>query len=240
MIQPATWDTEHFGLKVGELLWTGDFDNQQLEAWKTRSKKEGYDVLYLRGVELPEDALDEDVVLADQKTVYAMTIDHHRPSNRDNNVVSLLHRDLSPELLELAYESGKFSRYRTDKRFPNHVFPTLYRIWIMDSLRGLIATDVLAYMDKDAPIGIITYKQEGWHVTIGLVAVHPAWAGRGIGTRLMQSFLSLFEPGTQIDVATQACNRGACHFYEKNGFAIKSVTNIYHIWNTPRSSISKQ
>lgn len=49
-------------------------------------------------------------------------------------------------------------------------------------------------------------------------------------SKLMQSFLASLPVGTRVNVATQKCNKIACHYYEKNGFYVEDVTNIYHIW----------
>ena len=64
---------------------------------------------------------------------------------------------------------------------------------------------------------MLTYKKEENCVDIGLIAVNPTVAGRGVGSKIMQTFLSKFEAGTHIEVATQKRNAVACRYYEKNG-----------------------
>jgi len=229
MIDLVKWDTEHFGIKVGELKFNCLPSHENLLKEMATAKSEGYDVLYLKGLILPESYLDENIVLADEKVLYTQRIEDKKHIS-DEHVVSILHHELDARLLSLALQSGGYSRYFTDKRFKLNVFLNLYETWIRNSLNGTIANDVIAYMEDGRVDGFITYKIVGNKVTIGLVDVDNAVTGKGIGSKLMQSFLSLFPIGTEIEVATQFANRVGCHFYEKNGFSVESVTNIYHLW----------
>lgn len=77
---------------------------------------------------------------------------------------------------------------------------------------------------------MLTYKNDGSLYDIGLVAVAPDQAGKGIGTQLMQALFRRLGAGTVVDVATQKRNLLACRYYEKNGFKVKSIQNIYHLW----------
>lgn len=230
MIQLVQWDTDNFGFKVGNLVPDADITKEWLDAELLEARNQGYELLYLKGGSIPEELMSENILLADEKVVYQQDI---RPSDShfsDANVVSIKNCELSDELLALAYESGKYSRYNIDKKLPSSVFKTLYRLWMERSLNGTIATDVLGFCQSDCCDGMLTYKKEENCVDIGLIAVNPTVAGRGVGSKIMQTFLSKFEVGTHIEVATQKRNAVACRYYEKNGFEVKSVTNIYHIW----------
>lgn len=230
MIQLAQWDTDNLGLKIGNLQFDGDLQICKMYHEIAQSVKDGYDLLYLKGVTLPKGCLSSKLLLADEKVIYVQVIEKEF-KNMDSHVVSFLNHELTPELWNLTLESGWCSRYKTDPNFPPEVFSILYRQWILKSLNGTIATDVLVYILDNIPIGFLTYKKKKEKVDIGLVAVNKDYAGKGIGTTLMQSFLSKFEKGTRVEVATQKSNTGACRFYERNGFVVESISNIYHIWN---------
>lgn len=231
MIELVKWDTENLGIKVGNLRWDEAVDATALRREMAKAQSEGYDLLYLKGIELSEDCLFDNVVLADEKVEYTQTIsDNQMTSYPDGHVVSILNHPLTEELLQLSYESGKYSRYHLDKNMPSSVFETLYGLWIKRSLNGEIAIDVLGYVDNGRILGILTYRQKDNEVTIGIIAVDSQSSGQGIGTKLMQSFLASLPVGTKVNVATQKCNEIACHYYEKNGFHVEDVTNIYHIW----------
>ena len=229
MIELVQWDSENFNVKVGNLMLTDELSEQSLLKAIKQAKDKEYDLLYLKGCELQTSWLSDKLLLADQKVVYYQTIKTH-PMYHSENVISLLGKPMTKELLQLSYESGKYSRYHLDKNFSPSVFETLYRLWMEHSLSGDIATDVLAYQENGQVLGMLTYKRNKEEVDVGIVAVNPHVAGKGIGSQLMRDFLSRFNVGTKICVATQKCNTVACHYYEKNGFQQKSITNIYHIW----------
>ena len=230
MIVPARWDTDNFHIKVGNLIAEDGLNKSLLLREMAHAREEHYDLLYLKGVNLPCDCLSENVVLADEKVVYVQVNSSREKPVDDEHVVSALNGSLTDELLQLSYESGKYSRYRLDGNLPKSVFDTLYRLWIVRSLNGEIATDVLVYREGGHVLGVLTYKINENEAEIGIVAVSPEAAGKGIGSKLMQSFLSRMASGVKISVATQKRNRVACHYYEKNGFHVESVTNVYHLW----------
>lgn len=228
MITIAQWDTEHFGFKVGNLTFDGDITQESINQARIEAKAKGYDLLYIKGVNIPEKYIDEKLKLVDEKVIYAQSkLDSFEFATC---AVSALKKPLSDDLLQLAYESGKYSRYILDEKLPSSVFPTLYRLWMEKSLSGEIADDVLVIQKDGKQVGMLTYKIENNVYEIGLVAVSPKYAGNGVGTSLMQSFLSIVEKSSEIEVATQKHNSVACHYYEKNGFKVKSITNIYHLW----------
>ena len=228
MITLVEWDSENLGIKVGNLFTDGNLSKEWFEEEISEAKRMQYDLLYLKGVSLPENLLSENIFLADEKVVYSLTI--NSVTSFDDHCYSIINSGITAEILSLAYESGKFSRFKVDEKLSRHVFNTLYKLWIVRSLNGEIATDVLGYMEEGHCKGILTYKVKEGVVEIGLVAVTPDMAGKGIGSKLMQSFLSRFEQGTRIEVATQKRNEVACHFYEKNGFTVDYTTKIYHVW----------
>lgn len=229
MIQLAQWDTDHFGMKIGDLVIDGEINKEVFEHEILLARNEGYKLLYLKDVTLPPDCLSQNVFLADRKVTYVKKLASE--SNYNNlKVVSGLNRPLDANLLSIALQSGGHSRYYLDKKFPISAFLTLYYQWIQKSLDGTLATDVLLYEIDNVPQGLITYKQLDDKVSIGLVAVDVKYKGKGIGSDLMRALFSILKPGITVEVATQQDNSEACHFYEKNGFSVESVYNIYHIW----------
>lgn len=229
MIKYLEWDSVNLGMKIG--CWIPK-SNQLLSEFTTvvnEARKNGYKLLYLKDCELPECLLSSNVILADQKVVYSQYTNYEKKVE-DECVTSILHKELTADVLFLALQSGAFSRYYTDKRMPLNVFLSLYRAWIENSLNGKIATDVLVYKYNNKVVGLLTYKQQGNIVTIGLVDIDYSIVGRGFGTKLMQFFLAKLPKGTKVDVATQHNNKQACAFYEKNGFQQIYKSNVYHIW----------
>ncbi len=230
MVELAKWDTDHFGFKTGNLHLSGKIDAKSLSEEMENAGKRGYKLLYLKGADVPEECLSENVRLVDEKIVYSQLNTRGLSAERNSNVVSLLGEEMTEELFGLACLSGKYSRYKLDGKLPPTVFPTLYKLWMERSLNGTIATDVLAYREQGQTLGMLTWKLDGDTARIGLVATAENVARKGIGTILMTSLFRQIDDGVKISVATQKANRPACLFYEKNGFSAESSTKIYHIW----------
>lgn len=228
MIEYLDWDSSHFGIKVGN-LFLNERVVPDLTSIINQAKSEDYDLVYLKGATISEENLSDSVVLADKKMIYLKEISREE-TTPDSHVTSWLNHSLDVDLLSLALQSGSYSRYYTDKRMPLHIFLTLYQTWISNSLNGTIATDVLVYKHDNNIVGLLSYKIKQDRVVIGLVDVDRKMKGKGIGRKMMQTLFSLFPIGTKVEVATQKDNVEACRFYERNGFGIESVTNIYHIW----------
>lgn len=228
-IKYLEWDTSHFDLKVGECV-AQSISLEDLQCLLKEAKIEGYDLVYLKcKKELDNNWLADNIMPADTRVVYSQVLCGKNNIN-DKHVESWLGHELSAKLLSLAIQSGGDSRYYRDKRMPLRIFLSLYHSWIVNSLNGTIASDVLVYVDNGDVLGLLTYKVEKEKVIIGLVSVDYDKSKKGIGTALMQTFLSRFPKGTRIEVTTQRDNNNACRFYEKNGFAQEAQSNTYHIW----------
>jgi dTDP-4-amino-4,6-dideoxy-D-galactose acyltransferase len=133
-------------------------------------------------------------------------------------------------LFSLAVEAGKHSRFQVDPEFPPALFQALYEEWMRKSLSGEKADAVLTVDEGGVPIGMITVQDQDGTGNIGLVAVNPAYQGRGLGTSLVQAALMWFsEQGcARVEVVTQERNRAACQLYERNGFKVAEKVHVWH------------
>lgn len=136
------------------------------------------------------------------------------------------------KLYEIALESGKYSRFKTDEIFPTESYEKLYRKWIEKSINRQIADKVFIYKENDDILGLISLKIKPNNGEIGLLAADYSAQGKGIGSKLIAEsenhIISLNVHA--MEVATQLKNAPACRFYEKNGYSVKNIFNYYHIW----------
>jgi len=70
MITLASWDTEHFDIKVGNLTLEAPVTEVALHQAVAQATTEGYDLLYLKDVTLEQEWLNDRWLLADEKVVY--------------------------------------------------------------------------------------------------------------------------------------------------------------------------
>jgi ribosomal protein S18 acetylase RimI-like enzyme len=131
------------------------------------------------------------------------------------------------QLLNLVYISGQDSRFRVAPFFTEENFKNLYKRWIDRSIED-DKTNVLIYMQNDLILGFVTFSCLHTTASIGLIAVLPNTQGKGVGSKLIQAVENLLVNETILTVATQEKNKGACAFYNKNGFEIINKQYIYH------------
>lgn len=228
-ITKLIWDSEFFGLRIGRAEILTKEDGEMLASQRD-SLCEQYDLLYIFA--------NHNFVfraagakLVDEKVVYEI----EPPFNGvfDQSITIWNEKQgVTDELLHLALESGVYSRFKTDEDLPVGSYERLYSRWIEQSVKRNIATEVFCYMKGSAPIGLITLNNKNEEGVIGLVAVHEDYINLGIGSEMMQHVFKYAGEYQihRIVVATQLKNIPGCRFYEKNGFVVESITDVWHWW----------
>ncbi|MDR2836327.1 MAG: GNAT family N-acetyltransferase [Bacteroidales bacterium] len=235
-IEYLSWDSDFFNKKIGKILY--DIQNENiLKELLAKAKTENYDLLYIFA---PENLFIENDILKtfsgkliDRKVLYSQHIDSKKKEEETQEIISTYSEtDLTKELEELAYLSGQYSRFLLDKNFDSNDFYKLYKTWITKSLTKEMADKVFVIKEKEKIVGMATLKYEENFGDIGLIAVSETVQEKGYGKKLINACISdLSNNGIyQIEVPTQLDNLSACRFYEKCGFEIKTITNIYHFW----------
>lgn len=227
-IRTLEWDSEFFGLRIGRAEIQTSEDATSL-AQRYDELKKRYDLLYVFCSEgLSFNAFGAKLV--DEKIWYSKLCEN-REEYKD--VMLYMKPEPNESLYKLALISGGFSRFKLDDRFPKGSFEHLYCKWV-DNACPSEGTNkqIFAYCPNGIAKGMITVDHKGDKAQIGLVAVDLECQHQGVGTKMMSTLeYYLYRKGVMtVDVATQADNKDACHWYEKNGFIKKSVTPIYHWW----------
>ena len=140
-----------------------------------------------------------------------------------------INRKPDKELYELAFESGKYSRFKIDDRLPKNTFERMYALWIEKSCSSP-STKVFIYKENVIK-GFITLSVNVNGIgEIGLIAVDRDSQGKGIGKLLIQYAENyLIDNGIpSVTVPTQLDNNSAISFYKGMGYKIIKTTNIYH------------
>ena len=227
-IIPLSWDSGFFGMRIAKACVASMEDIAAL------SRQEGdlrnhFDLIYLfsePGLDIPFDGAR----LVDSKAVFSAT--DLSQSEGCPAVVRWESRETSDSLVSLALVSGKYSRFKTEPRFPAGSYERLYMRWIEQSVNGSIATDVFCYMKGDCPRGLLTLDRRDDKNVIGLVAGDEDCQHQGIGTALIKHAVTYVHEhqGNRLSVATQLDNEPACRLYSRCGFSLESVTKIWHWW----------
>lgn len=226
------WDSDNFGFRTGRLILDIPFS---CDAICKLISKSDFKLVYV----VSKYKLDTNVFFYDDKLLFRKKRTLFQPI-KNAEIRSIKGHLLSKQIINLSIDSGKYSRYSLDERFPSELFEMLYTKWIENSVNSDYATDVLAYYIEDIPLGLLTYRINGNTALIGIISVNPNNRGFGIGSQLISYFESnLPEYVKTIDVVTQGVNRIACGFYKKNGYLLDTENYIYHFWNDSQLSNNK-
>lgn len=221
MINKLDWDSDFFGKRIGE--------------WQTDTPpdaKEGFEVVYaksskpiLKPLEGFEKSHDETRVVFTKKLQNARKV--------RNTILAFAGSGFNKEdLYPVAFESGKYSRFKLDVKFGEESFKKLYTVWVDNSVTGKFADNILIDTEGRELRGMVTYKVQEHKAVIGLIGILPGYQGKGIGRGLLESVeKELIETNiNELTIPTQLANNGACEFYKKNGYVITETTYISHFW----------
>ena len=135
-------------------------------------------------------------------------------------------------LYSLAYEGGKYSRYKRDENFSDSMFKKFYQHWIKNSINRSFADKIFYIKENDKILGFVTFKIKQEEAQIGLIAVLPKFQSKGFGNKLLKKVENycLQNNIKKINIATQLENIPACNFYKKSGYEISEKIIIKNFW----------
>lgn len=170
--------------------------------------------------------------LVDNKITYIMPLMPTSSVNKSRNNSIVFATKFTAQLELLAWQSGEYSRFRLDTKFPAIAFKNLYSQWLRNSLDSTIAQSVLVFQQDGKDVGLLTLGEKNDRADIGLLAVDESVRGQRIGQQLISEVQRIASSKNykELQVVTQKENSLACQFYEKCGFEILQEELIYHLW----------
>lgn len=227
------WDSSFFGFKVSRIdlfnnadlreMLTANYSNKSLLNYVFTKHKLRKDIL-----------LDFSGSLGDTKIIFKKKITSMNIiENSLNSIEGFKYEYSKKKMYQLAFLSGKFSRFNTDPNISRNKFEELYKLWVDNSISGKFASKVFVYIEENEIIGFVTLSVKDGCGEIGLIAVDKNHQGKSIGSKLIAKVeMYLLEKGIEnLKVPTQEANINAVKFYKKNNFKIIERTFIYHFWN---------
>lgn len=233
MIEYLKWDSDFFDLKIGKIEADQSTD---LKEQLVIAEKERYRLLYVfcdKHFNINTHLLKEhNGKLVDRKVIFEKSILDPIKISNSLLIKEYTQPEANANLIHLALESGKYSRFKLDLNFHSNAFKNLYTRWIKKSVEGKLADKVFVIYANDKEIAMITVMKKNNRAQIGLIATHEDYRGYGYGKKLLQQVeeYAIKNDITHIEVATQLDNKAAISFYEKCNYKIKSIHNIYHFW----------
>lgn len=227
MIEYLKWESDFFNCKIGKAT----LDSPDIETLLAEKRKEEYERIFFFSEErdhvVEKQIAEYKGYLADTKVIYHRMI---KGASSKIGGIEEYNGKLTDELKLLAIQSGHESRFRKDSLL-SPLFEKMYITWIEQCIKRKLADVVLVHKINSHIKAFVTLQIQKKTGIIGLIAVDESLRGQGVGTSLINASVNwLFNQGcTNMEVATQSENIGACRFYEQSGFYIKEKKYIYHL-----------
>lgn len=226
-----TWDSQHFGKRVGRLnLKSATALDEILQlAYQQR-----YEILYIYSPVPIGKPLIGGYALLDVggHITFRKNLSEHNAEKVKSvsEICEYLLDTPTPELLEIAFLSGHLSRFKIDQSLPEGSFKRLYETWLAKSLGNHPNAGIYTYEADDRTAGLVTVDWNSSMCTIGLLAVLESYQGRSIATKLINYVERAcnVRKVTSIEVKTQLSNASARTLYIKNSFTEKDRSFLYH------------
>jgi ribosomal protein S18 acetylase RimI-like enzyme len=228
--QKLSWDTDFFGFPVGRLTASAALVSA---SDLVERMEEDMHLAYFSSPNELHDlvAAGFDIRLVDKKVTF---IKKTEPSLILADFVQPYDASLWPEqkLIALSIQSGIYSRFNVDPAIATTDFERLYTLWMQNSIRKIIAREVLVAAMDGTIAGCVTLGEKNGCGDIGIIAVNEDYRGRGIGKALMVAAEDWFSQQhyTCARVVTQASNEPAMGLYHACGYQVETMEYFYHIW----------
>lgn len=229
------WDSDFFQFPIckvqGLIKSTEDLKTVDLKMDAGKFKLAYYSSVS----ELKIDSIDTlKISLVDRKTTFVKKTDN---TLKSHPLISSYKNDFpSDRMINLAIQSGVYSRFNVDKKIGRDKFEELYRLWIIKSVKREIANEVIVYKHNDDVAGYLTIGEKNNRADLGMGAVDSKYRGQGIGKIIFENAEKYAsDQGYEyIQIVTQGDNVPACRLYEKLGYSIDNVEYFYHIWKNDK------
>ncbi len=158
-------------------------------------------------------------------------------SGRETERTALVYDDADSwrNLIPLALESGRFSRYRLDEEIGEESFQKLYEEWVRKAVEGSFEDGVITIQMEDEIAGMATYRLTDDTLRIGLFAVHPAHRRKGVAKELLHDleWIAVEQGKGRMAVLTQLQNKPAQALYTAFGMTLEERLQTIHLWKAP-------
>ena len=228
-----SWDTDFFGCKVAKVN-LNNLDYQSLTDVIKELKNDGVQWVYGFGNNECAFAQELGGLLVDEKTTYLTnTLKLSTQLLPYANVIPYPHSTPTPELYELALESGKYSRFLIDPKSGFENFKRLYYKWMENCVNKQIALETFIYQVDNKIVGFIAVGEKNKRGDLIIAAIDPKLQGKGIGTQLYHTGCQfLLNKGfSTIQAVIQSQNIPIIKLYSKIGLEkIEKIEYVYHFW----------
>jgi len=131
-----------------------------------------------------------------------------------------------PRVEQIARGSFRFSRFHADARFGQETGNRIKVAWVGNFFEGRRGDCLFVIVDKGSTAGFILLLETPHATVVDLIAVDPAFQGRGLGRALLGQ---AEKRGQRLIAGTQEANLPSCLLYESSGFFVEKTEGVFHL-----------
>lgn len=230
------WDSDFFGFKIG-LLKSNKFTKKALKDKLNYLSRRNYRLIYLfinpSNKKQKDKAISLGGIDANTKVIYSKTISNNTKQYKEHNISDYTYKETDKKnLIKLGLQTGIYSRFYIDSRFPKGSYEKLYKYWIVNSANKQIADKFFVYKIKSKIIGYVAVKDIKNSLDITLIAVDKYYRSKGIGKMLLEYLIEYANEHNynEVSISTHYENTPMIKFLKKYNFKLKEKTSIIHFW----------
>jgi ribosomal protein S18 acetylase RimI-like enzyme len=126
----------------------------------------------------------------------------------------------------IAGVSFRLSRFHVDPGFAPGTGNRIKAAWVGNFFDGQRGDRLLVAEESNSLAGFILLVDNPKATAVDLIAVDPAFRGRGLGPLLLQA---AEKKGCLIKAGTQKANLSSCRMYEKCGYMVAQKELVFHL-----------
>lgn len=126
---------------------------------------------------------------------------------------------------QIAECSFNFSRFHADPNFDADLANRIKGAWAKNFFQGQRGHRMLVAEERGRLCGFILLVEKPETTAVDLIAVDPAFQGRGLGKALLSA---AERKGRRIFVGTQKANVVSCRMYKKCGYKVDKSESVFH------------
>lgn len=156
-------------------------------------------------------------------------VTYHKQPDRDGAIDPRL-REARPEdserVRQIAGCAFRFSRFHVDPGFGPAIGNRLKAAWAGNYFQGQRGHRMLVAEEQGSLAGFILLVEGSKVTAVDLIAVDPAFQGKGLGPALL---LAAETKGRWMTAGTQETNLPSCRMYEKCGYKAGPGELVFHL-----------
>jgi ribosomal protein S18 acetylase RimI-like enzyme len=130
---------------------------------------------------------------------------------------------------DIAAKCFRYSRFHQDPKIGANAANHVKRRWAENCVAGARGNEVLVALHEGKTAGFLAVLISGENAVIDLIGVDPRMQGKGIGSALVQTFVSRWrEKAKSLRVGTQISNAASLRLYQRCGFFYEDAQYVLH------------